>query len=246
MKLHFLGTGAADWNGPDERGEYRRLTSTLVDGCLLIDVNPDVLPMLDPSAVQAVVFTHSHSDHFNIDALRALAPCAVFAHESWAGEVSGDGLTVVPLKVGTDVLLPTGHVLTPLPANHSTEKPYEQPLHFLIERGARLLYATDGAWLLNQAHHIIGSRVLDAAVFDATIGDGFDGDWRIFEHNCVDMVRLMVKTLSNQGRLTESAPVFLTHMARTLHGSQAEIEVKLESPLVAAYDGFAAEIIAKR
>ena len=30
MKLHFLGTGAADWNGPDARGEYRRLTSTLI------------------------------------------------------------------------------------------------------------------------------------------------------------------------------------------------------------------------
>lgn len=246
LKLHFLGTGAADWNGPDERGECRRLTSTLVDGCLLIDLGPDVLSMLDKSAVKAVIFTHSHSDHFNIGALRSLAPCTVYAHESWAGEISGEGLTVVPLKIGTDVQLPTGHILTPMPANHSTEKPYERPLHYLIERGERILYATDGAWLLNQAHHIIGRRVLDAAVFDATIGDGFDGDWRIFEHNSVDMVRLMVKTLSKQGRLAQNAPVFLTHMAHTLHGSQAEIEAKLESPLVAAYDNFSAEIIANR
>ena len=43
MKLTFLGTGAADWAGPDERGEYRRLTSTLLDGCLLIDVTATVL-----------------------------------------------------------------------------------------------------------------------------------------------------------------------------------------------------------
>lgn len=244
MKLHFLGTGAADWNGPDDKNELRRFTSTLIDGCLLIDVNADVLDMLEPSSVHAVLFTHSHRDHFSPDALRALAPCTVYAHESWAGEISGEGLTVIGLKTGEDVLLPTGHTVTPMPANHSTEKTYEQPLHYLIEKDdVRLLYATDGAWLLNQEHHIIGGRTLHAAVFDATIGDGFDGDWRIFEHNSIDMVRLMVKTLLKQGRLAENAPVFLTHMARTLHGSQAEIEANLEKPLVAAYDGFAAEVL---
>lgn len=243
MKLYFPGTGAADWNGPDERGECRRFTSTLVDGCLLIDLNPDVLPLIDRSAVSTVIFTHSHGDHFDPDALRTLAPCTVYAHESWAGEISGEGLTVIPLVIGRNVLLPTGHTITPLPANHSTERSYEQPLHYLVEKDdVRLLYATDGAWLLNRAHHIIGNRKLHAAVFDATIGDAADGDWRIFEHNSIDMVRLMVKSLRKQGRLSENAPVFLTHMARTLHGSQAEIEAGLECPLVAAYDGFAAEI----
>lgn len=245
MKLNFLGTGAADWSGPDARGEYRRLTSTLIDGCLLIDVNPEILELIpDKTAVTAVAFTHSHSDHFNIGALRALAPCTVYAHESWAGEIEGEGLTVVPLTVGEEVTAVTGHVLTAMPANHSTEKSYEQPVHYLVERdGVRLMYATDGAWLTNQAHHILGSRVLHAAVFDATIGDGFDGDYRIFEHNSIDMVRLMVATLIKQGRLAKDAPVFLTHMARTLHGSQAEVEAKLEKPLVVAYDGFSAEVV---
>lgn len=241
MKLHFLGTGAADWDGPDERGECRRFTSTLIDGSLLIDAGFDVLPLLDPSAVQAVAFTHSHRDHFNLDVLRSLAPCTVYAHESWADEITGDGLCVVPLKLGTAVELPTGHTITPMPANHSTEKSYEQPLHFLIERGARLLYATDGAWLLNQEHHILGNRTLDAAVFDATIGDGFDGDWRIFEHNSIDMVRLMVKTLQKQHRLAPNAPIYLTHMARTLHGTQSQIEAQLEAPFIAAFDGMQTE-----
>lgn len=243
MRLHFLGTGAADWNGPDERGEYRRLTSTLVDHCLLIDINPESLALIDDkSAVTDVFFTHSHSDHFNLGALRALAPCRVYAHQSWAEEISGDGLEIVPLEVGQTVSLPSGFAVTVLPANHSTEKAYEQTLHYMIERGGkRLLYATDGAWLPNRAHHIIGKNVLDAAVFDATIGDGFDGDWRIFEHNSIDMVRLMVRTLQKQNRLAEGAPVFLTHMARTLHGSQREIEARLEKPFVACYDGFAAE-----
>ena len=243
MKLHFLGTGAADWNGMNEHGECRRFTSTLIDGCLLIDVNPDVLSMIDKAAVRAVIFTHSHRDHFNPEALRALAPCAVYAHESWADEITGEGLSVFPLKIGEDVILPTGHTITPMPANHSTEKKYEQPLHYLVEKdGTRILYATDGASLLNQEHHIIGNKVLHAAVFDATIGDGFDGDYRVFEHNSIDMVRLMTATLIKQGRLAQDAPVFLTHMARTLHGTQAEIEAKLEKPLIACYDGMKAEI----
>ncbi len=77
MKLTFLGTGAADWNGPDARGEYRRLTSTLIDGSLLIDVTHTVDDMIEnPAAITDVLFTHSHDDHFDLDALRALAPVA--------------------------------------------------------------------------------------------------------------------------------------------------------------------------
>ena len=46
MKLLFLGTGASDWNGPDDRGEYRRHASALLDNCLLIDVTKSVLDMI--------------------------------------------------------------------------------------------------------------------------------------------------------------------------------------------------------
>ena len=37
MAIRFLGTGAADWNGPDNRGEQRRLSSILVDKNVLFD-----------------------------------------------------------------------------------------------------------------------------------------------------------------------------------------------------------------
>jgi phosphoribosyl 1,2-cyclic phosphodiesterase len=244
MKLHFLGTGAADWQGPNETGEYRRLTSTLVDGKMLMDVTMTVLDQIpDQAAITDVFFTHSHRDHFDLNALRTLAPCRVYAHESWAGAIVGDGLEVVALQVGIPVEAACGYTVIPMPANHSTENKQETTLHYLIEgEGKRILYATDGAWLLNQAHHIIGQKVLDAAIFDATIGDGFDGDYRIFEHNSIDMIRLMVKTLQKTGRLPEGAPVYLTHLARTLHASQKEVEGGLEKPFVACYDGFVAEV----
>ena len=241
MKLKFLGTGAADWHGPDERGECRRLTSTLLDGCLLIDVTPTVLDEIDdPAAITAVFFTHSHDDQFNLDALKALAPCRVYAHESWAGEIAGDGLTVVPLTVGQPVEA-AGFTMIPMPSNHSTQRDDETTLHYLIEKGGkRLLYATDGAWLLNREHHIIGKKVLDGAVFDATTGDGHDGDWRIFEHNSIDMIRLMLKSMHRMGRLPETAPVFLTHMARTLHAPQPQLEAQTKAPFVVCYDGLEA------
>ena len=31
IAIRFLGTGAADWNGKDERGEMRRLSSILIE-----------------------------------------------------------------------------------------------------------------------------------------------------------------------------------------------------------------------
>ena len=245
MKLHFLGTGAADWNGRDERGELRRNTSTLIDESLLIDVTGGVLEMIeDAKKVTDVFFTHSHNDHCDIEALKKLAPCRVYAHESWAHHIQGEGLEVRGVKIGEEIKLPSGHTVIPMPSNHHTWIEGEAcTLHYLIEtEDKRLLYATDGAWLTSREHEIIGDKALTSVVFDATIGDGHEGDYRIFGHNSIDMIRLMLKTMNKTGRLPVGAPVYLTHLARTLHGTQAEIEASLEKPFVACYDGLKVEI----
>ncbi len=242
MKIAFLGTGAADWKGVNERGEYRRNTSTRLDDALLIDVNQTVLDQIkDPEKITDVFFTHSHEDHFSLAALQSLAPCRVYAHESWAGEIAGEGLKMIPLKIGEWVQAGEFSVL-PMPANHSTQNPVERPLHYLLKKEEKtILYATDGAWLLNEEHHLIGKRVLSAAIFDATIGDDFPGDFRIFEHNSIAMVRLMVETMKKTGRLAENAPVYLTHFARTLHPGQEELAAQA-APFLPAWDGMIAGI----
>ena len=66
MLVRFLGTGAADWNGRDDRGELRRLSSMLVDGNFLFDLTPGNLEMI-PSGCkpETVFYTHSHGDHYH-------------------------------------------------------------------------------------------------------------------------------------------------------------------------------------
>lgn len=85
LRLRFLGTGAADWNGPDERGECRRLTSALLDGKILIDLTPGDLEMLPAGVRPDVIFyTHSHGDHYNPASALRLGIGKAYVHASWA------------------------------------------------------------------------------------------------------------------------------------------------------------------
>ena len=68
MAIRFLGTGAADWNGPDNRGEQRRLSSILVDKNVLFDFTASNIEMLPVGIRPEVVFyTHSHDDHYHLE-----------------------------------------------------------------------------------------------------------------------------------------------------------------------------------
>ena len=71
------------------------------------------------------------------------------------------------------------------------------------------------------------------------MGLDHDLDFRRFTHSSVGDVERMVKMLTKTKRYTPPAgqPVYLTHMARTLHGTQAELDATLPQPLRAAYDG---------
>lgn len=67
----------------------------------------------------------------------------------------------------------------------------------------------------------------------------YDNDFRIFVHFSVGMVHRVVEVLQKTRRYIPVAdqPVYLTHMARTLHGTQAGLDAALPYPLKAAYDG---------
>lgn len=258
LSVRFLGTGAADWFDKDERGEYRRLSSVLLEGHIIIDFTPSAKDMIPPMAHPDTIFyTHSHGDHYNPKAAIELGIKRVYLSNTWydcavadftreAKKLKVSAPEIIPLYVGQSVEV-DGVRFTPAPANHATAKRYEQPLIYVVEKGhVRLLYATDTATLpayttrwLNIDRHVVEAKPLTAIIMEATMGMGHNEDYRLFTHSSVFDVERMVKVLTSTKRYTPPVgqPVYLTHMAHTMHGTQAELDAQLPTPLKAAYDG---------
>ncbi len=260
LLVRFLGTGAADWNGMDERGELRRLSSVLLDNRILIDFttsDADMLPV-GFKRPDAVFYTHSHSDHYNAKAaIETLHANVVYVGETWlerakadfavsASELGEHAPKVIGLAIGQ--MTRCGDItITALPGNHATEDDNEQTLIYLIEKGSvRVLYATDtggipvrAARIVGIDAHIAGGKPITGLIMEATMGIGHDEDFRIYTHSSVGTVLRTAHVLQATGRLNSplGQPVYLTHMARTLHGIQAQLDASLPPPLRAAYDG---------
>ena len=258
MLVHFLGTGAADWNGPDNRGEQRRLSSILVDNNVLFDFTAGNIEMIPAGLKPEVVFyTHSHNDHYHPESALKIGVKKVYLSQTWFDIAKADfekaskKLNVqmpelIPLYIGQAVHV-DGLRVTPLPASHATSKFFEQTLIYLIEKSeARVMYATDTAGIPAVAARLAGidahdpnGKPLTGLIMEATMGMDHDNDYRIFAHSSVGMVHRAVEVLQKTKRYlpVDDQPVYLTHMARTLHGTQAELDATLPYPLKAAYDG---------
>lgn len=258
LKVRFLGTGAADWNGRDERGEHRRLSSILMDDRIFVDLTATNLEMIPAEAHPDTIFyTHSHGDHYHpATALRA-GVRRVYLSQTWYDIAKADFQRaakqtelpmpeIIPLYVGQRVQV--GDIaITPLPASHATGYQFEQTLIYLIEKqGVRLIYATDTGGIPAVAARLAGIDAHDrpgnpitALIMEATMGIGYDDDFRSFTHTSVAGVERVVRVLEKTKRYTPPTdqPVYLTHMARTLHGTQAELDEQLPKPLRAARDG---------
>ncbi|MBQ7181330.1 MAG: hypothetical protein IJR87_08570 [Bacteroidaceae bacterium] len=261
LHVRFLGTGAADWNGPDERGEHRRLSSILLDGTVLIDYTARAQDMLpDACRPTTIFYTHSHGDHYNpADALR-LGIRDVYLSQTWYDIAYGEFRRasrelklpmpqIHPLCIGSRVELGP-LTITPLPANHATGHLMEQSLLYLVEKGtARMVYATDTGGIPATAARLAGidahseGKAITALIMEATMGMEHEVDFRLFTHSSVRTVERTVQVLTQTGRYRPQPgqAVYLTHMARTLHGTQAELDRQLPSPLRAAYDGLEVE-----
>lgn len=226
MKIQFLGTGAADWPVTrwENMTEFRRMSSAVIDDVLLIDPGPQVIEALTtygkkPENIKYIINTHEHGDHYRVETVEALALLGATFIEFSQGEEK---------KVGK-------YTIRAYCANHST---CEKTVHFIISDGDKtVFYGLDGAWLMYEEVQGIKEFKPDFAVFDATIGD-VDGDYRIFEHNNLNMVLEMQKTLKPYiGKFA------ISHMARTLHTPQAQIEERMRPyDVIVAYDGLEIEI----
>lgn len=262
LKVRFLGTGAADWTDESYRGEHRNLSSVLIDGHILIDFTKSANSMLPADAKPTTIFyTHSHGDHFDPEAAVKLGIKTAYVGITWyetavakfkaAASAAGKA---APAVIGVKTLTPyavDGITFTPLPANHATSVVGEQTLIYLMEKNdARVLYATDtggipavGAQYAGFDNHAKEKKALTGLIMEATMGLDHDDDFRIFTHSSVGTVHRTALALkkTNLYKPKDNAPVYLTHMARTLHPTQAELERTLPSLLAPAYDGLEVE-----
>ena len=250
-ELLFLGTGAADWNGPEADGSLRRFSCALVNGHILIDCPQHAMDSLLANGIRLedvneLLITHSHPDHLNLRTLAEIAlrrheadcpPLSVHCSRAIARRISEtDYITATPLTPSDEFGIKGGRIKA-LAANHESHLPGEIPLHylFMMEDGPTWYYAVDGGWMLYDTWQELREHELDAWVVDSTTG--IEGDERCFEHNSVEMLRVMLKTMLATGVLKTGAPVFMTHLARTLHPSHDVLVARMEPPFIVAYDG---------
>jgi adenosylcobinamide kinase/adenosylcobinamide-phosphate guanylyltransferase len=243
MQLQLLGTGARDGQEYDPQDkETRGNASALFDEKILIDCGPAIPFAFEHygtniEKITDILLTHSHMDHCDFDSLRYLInkriskePICLWASVELIKQVKtlNLGLALHPLAPGDEFVIDSLKV-TALEANHQTHIPDEKALHYFFEtaQNRTFLYATDGAWFLKPTWLFLKEHKIDLIVWDFTIGDT-SGDFRIFEHNSLDMIKVMTETFRKNGVFSDETQVILSHMARTLCSPHKQLQKKLD------------------
>ncbi|MDE2127598.1 MAG: MBL fold metallo-hydrolase [Armatimonadetes bacterium] len=272
MKITLLGTAAAEgWPGlfcrcaackrAIELGgrNIRTRSSALVDDRLLIDFPPDTYlhvlqHHLDLTAVQAVLITHAHDDHFCVTELQYRGP--YFVVDAWKDKlpIVGPIDVVCALKGQVDLQLAPlepqciapgettalgGYRITGIPAPHD---PALTCLNYVIAdpSGASVLYATDtGVWGEAQWRAMEGIDI-DALIVECTKGPiegGYNG------HLSVGDVKRMRAELIRRGNMAVDAQVVTTHHSHNGGMVHDDLQALLEpAGIVAGYDGLQIEV----
>lgn len=251
LDILFLGTCACDFspkleNELKDKFDYdaRRSSSILIDGEILVDCGIHTLDSLriagiNYDKISAIVITHLHDDHFNMEHIKAIArakdkPLRLYVRSDANIDTSCD-LEIVRMDLYKPCRIDDCCTVTGLEANHDKSS---CPQHLMIERkGKRLFYGCDGAWLINDTYYALNESKLDLAIFDCTMGD-YLGDYRIGEHNSIPMLRAMLPSLRNVKAITDKTKVYFSHLAPSLHRSHFETEkLAYEMGALVAYDG---------
>ena len=257
MKLEFLGTGAADWNIENRKdGEFfRRYSSVLVDGELLIDPGPHIFDYAEKegkpelfSKVKYIIVTHSHGDHLNDEnalKIHEMTGAQMYGYETidYRLRAMGKSTFFTPIRAREELVL-GDYTVIPYLSNHCTTNPEgEDTFNYIVKKGDKsFFYGCDSAWIMTHAWEGMVKHKVNAIVFELTVGD-VKGLHHIFYHTSIPMLECMMETFVARKVATEKTKLLATHMARTLHTSHEETVKRLE-PLgvIPMYDGAIIEI----
>lgn len=252
----FLGTSAA--NFPLLRtGKYegvfdknaRRSSCMLIGESFLVDCGMHTMDSLriaqkDISKITDVFITHFHADHFNKDYVEEIAKGKSTPLRLWCRRNTEvppmENVDIIKMEQGTYYHVAPGFNAKAVDANHEASS---FPQHYVFDLdGKKVLYATDGAWMLESAFRYLKGAKLDVVILDATCGEELN-ERRLAEHNSLPMLRLLVPFMRTTDIIREDTKVYLTHIAPSLHKPHDEIQQQVqEDGFIVAYDGMTFEV----
>lgn len=268
MKIKYLGTGAAEGipalfchcdvctRSRKEGGKNVRTRSqALINERLLIDFPADSLSHMhtyhiDLAAIQTLLFTHSHEDHFYPNDLwyrsqpyatgitdtlevygnhTVIDACHQLSKKRSLQQKDALHFTFVPPFIP---FTREGLIITPLKANHKKD---EDCYIYLIEhKGKRILYAHDTGFFPEETYKFLTEVHCDLISLDCTMGLISDGN----NHLGFIDVEKVVNTLYKNKTIDATSKIVINHFSHNAGLMHREIEDKVKSSgYIVAYDG---------
>lgn len=268
MKIQLLGTGASD-GIPSVFGDsrvsrharqhggkdVRSRSAALIDDHLKIDLGPDHFHQMvkfgiDPTIWTAIVFTHTHDDHFCPSELQYMlfpfleqfaAPLTIYGNDAICQGMAGKYEEWPFEIIQTKSFEPFWHLdykITPIRAYHKLE---EDSQNLLIEReGKTFLYATDtGPWQ-PITWEFLQDKKVDGVVIECT--DGFVKS-SYYGHMDLKECVAAVEKLRELGCIGQETPVATTHHGHLGDATHEELCLALEPHgIQTGYDGLVIQI----
>lgn len=263
MKIHLLGTGAAEGipalfastrvsQIAREKGgrEMRMRSAALIDGVLKIDFGPDSLAQihrygLDARDWIALVFTHSHDDHFAYPELqyfldpfsdRDHMPFPIFGNEVVCRDIAAyypDWPIELIQTKSFETYRTAEYEVTPIASRHIEG---EDSQNLIITDGkVQFLYGTDtGVWR-EPTWEFLAGRGLDGIALECTEGTA-SSDYA--GHLDIKEFEMVLNRLHQIGALKGDAKVVSTHHSHNGDATYDELVILMEKlGAEAGYDG---------
>jgi len=277
MKIKYLGTAAAEgWPALFCECEacrrarklggrnIRTRSQAIIDDTLLMDFPPDVyMHVLNEgiklSAVDTLLVTHSHQDHFYpLDLIMRGKP---YAHDPIGKVLDIYGNEAVKMLYENAVMKENdssdlteieqyheihpldefytkgGYHITALAADH---KKNENCLLYLIEKdGKCLLYANDTGWFPEKTWDRLKDKYIDLVSMDCTFGMGYCESNHMGMINNWDVKQKMLQL----GCADQETKFVCTHFSHNTNLMHEEFETEaVKYGFLVAYDGFEVEV----